>query len=502
MKLNLDVIADYLPEHYQVRRYGSKERRLLCGRPRLYDLETALEDGRVYITASDFLQEPMQEGMNMICVGGKFPKHLLRDGAQALHIENNTDVMQVLWDVQAVYDRFDAWNDKLRDILEASGEPDMEQFFLTGINILKNRIGLSDYGLHPMFNCNMEDGKPHFHDMRDGHSAFDMTNLEGIRDVGLVEREIQVPYLSAIPNVSTKNYCQNIYSFGRYMGCAYFTNDVHPFRESDYPLMDHFFNYLCKMALRYFSTTSTGDSLETAIIRDILNSRIPQGARLRQVRLAPGESWLCLRARERQGARYLPHNYMCEQLRMLLPGRVHVLQYGDGIVGILHRAADPSDNPEADFEELLQRMGYICGLSNPFRELSLFPHFYEQASFALESFMESDSSETISRFGENILRYMLSACTGTMPKGVLYPAGLLRLVEHDLQKGSDYVRTLRVYLNSECNASRTADQLYVHRNSFLKRLERITRILEMDLEDADTRLLLRICLKLLESTGT
>ena len=147
-------------------------------------------------------------------------------------------------------------------------------------------------------------------------------------------------------------------------------------------------------------------------------------------------------------------------------------------------------------------MGYVCGLSNPFRELSLFPHFYEQASFALECSIESDTPETVSRFGDKLLRYMLSACTGNLPKGVLYPAGLMRLVEHDLQRGSGYIRTLHVYLNNECNASRTADQLYVHRNSFLKRLERITRIMDMDLEDADTRLLLRICLKLLESSGS
>ena len=68
-------------------------------------------------------------------------------------------------------------------------------------------------------------------------------NLEGIRDVGLVEREIQVPYLSAIPGLSTKSYCQNVYSFGHYMGCAYVTDTGHPFRESDYPLMDHFFRF-------------------------------------------------------------------------------------------------------------------------------------------------------------------------------------------------------------------------------------------------------------------
>ena len=88
-----------------------------------------------------------------------------------------------------------------------------------------------------------------------------------------------------------------------------------------------------------------------------------------------------------------------------------------------------------------------------------------------------------------------------MPRNVLCPPGLLRLLEHDLKKGSDHIRTLRVYLDNESNASRSAEQLYVHRNSFLKRLERIAKILDMDLEDPDTRLLLRICLRLMEFPG-
>lgn len=501
MKLNLDVIADWLPAHYHVKRYGSRDRSLTYGRPLLYEAGTETDPGRVYLAVTDFLPDPVPEDAALICVGGRIPRNLPGDGCRILHIEDSADIMEVFRDVQAVYDLFDAWDEEMRDILEAPGEPDMRRFLETGVRILRNRIGISDYGLHLMFSCDLEEGKARFRDLRDSQDGFDMTSLEGIRDVCLVEREIQTPYLSAIPRLTSQSYCQNVYSFGHYMGCAHITVEEHPFRESDYPLMDRFLGYFCRMALRYFSTTAMGDSPETAVIRDILNGRMPQSTRLRQIRLAPGESWVCLKIREKQGARYLPHNYMCEQLRMLLPDRIHVLQYGDGIVGILHREAEPAADADAELEDLLQRMGYACGMSNPFREITLLTHYHEQASFALECSLEDGSPDVVSPFGDKMLRYMLSGCTGTMPRNVLCPPGLLRLLEHDLKKGSDHIRTLRVYLDNESNASRSAEQLYVHRNSFLKRLERIAKILDMDLEDPDTRLLLRICLRLMEFPG-
>ena len=66
---------------------------------------------------------------------------------------------------------------------------------------------------------------------------------------------------------------------------------------------------------------------------------------------------------------------------------------------------------------------------------------------------------------------------------------LLFLQEHDDSSGSDYMRTLRCYLDNHCNVVQTARELFIHRSTLLYRLEKIKEILESDLSSPDEILL-------------
>lgn len=77
-----------------------------------------------------------------------------------------------------------------------------------------------------------------------------------------------------------------------------------------------------------------------------------------------------------------------------------------------------------------------------------------------------------------------------------------RLVEpvaaRDREKGSDLVRTLRVYFAVGANASAAADQLFLHRNSMLYRLSRVEELTGLDLKDPRAGLALRLGLLFLD----
>src|SRR5215213_5282842 len=72
------------------------------------------------------------------------------------------------------------------------------------------------------------------------------------------------------------------------------------------------------------------------------------------------------------------------------------------------------------------------------------------------------------------------------------------LAEHDRERRSDLVRTLRVYFATGANASEAADRLFLHRNSLLYRLGRIQRLTGLDLKDPGARLALQLGLLTLE----
>ena len=60
------------------------------------------------------------------------------------------------------------------------------------------------------------------------------------------------------------------------------------------------------------------------------------------------------------------------------------------------------------------------------------------------------------------------------------------------------MKTLRVYLEHNLNTVQSAKALFIHRSTFLYRLERIKRILETDLEDPDELFYLNLSFRLLE----
>ena len=66
------------------------------------------------------------------------------------------------------------------------------------------------------------------------------------------------------------------------------------------------------------------------------------------------------------------------------------------------------------------------------------------------------------------------------------------LVRYDRERGSDLVRTLRVYFACGANASEAADALFLHRNSMLYRLSRIEKLTGADLKNPNVGLILQL----------
>jgi hypothetical protein len=68
------------------------------------------------------------------------------------------------------------------------------------------------------------------------------------------------------------------------------------------------------------------------------------------------------------------------------------------------------------------------------------------------------------------------------------------LIAHDRVEQLKLLPTLDVYLDSACVTKHTAERLHIHRNSVVYRLRRIESVAQVDLGDADTRLLLQLAL--------
>ncbi|MBQ9041640.1 MAG: helix-turn-helix domain-containing protein [Eggerthellaceae bacterium] len=79
--------------------------------------------------------------------------------------------------------------------------------------------------------------------------------------------------------------------------------------------------------------------------------------------------------------------------------------------------------------------------------------------------------------------------------GALHPA-LDKLAEYDRANSSDFLLTLKVYLENDCNAQKCGRILFLHRNSLVYRIRRIQEIAGCDLSDPAERAYLRLSLLL------
>lgn len=66
------------------------------------------------------------------------------------------------------------------------------------------------------------------------------------------------------------------------------------------------------------------------------------------------------------------------------------------------------------------------------------------------------------------------------------------LLNYDRLNNCNYTYTLRVYLSNSCNITKTARQLFLHRHTLIKRLEKISTVANLDLDDYYTRLYMSV----------
>jgi sugar diacid utilization regulator len=75
------------------------------------------------------------------------------------------------------------------------------------------------------------------------------------------------------------------------------------------------------------------------------------------------------------------------------------------------------------------------------------------------------------------------------------------LIEADERTGSDLVHTLRVYLERDRRLAETARALHVHVNTLRYRIDRIAKLLDVDLDDAESRFFVSLALHLFPVVG-
>jgi purine catabolism regulator len=124
------------------------------------------------------------------------------------------------------------------------------------------------------------------------------------------------------------------------------------------------------------------------------------------------------------------------------------------------------------------------------------PRAYREAEQALNIGMRLFGPNRTTAFDHLGIYRLLFHLHGTPELSSFYEETLEKIVQHDERHGSELVPTLKAFFAAHGNLSRTAELLYLHRNTVSYRLQRVEELTGLRLDEEDDRFRLQLALKL------
>ena len=317
-----------------------------------------------------------------------------------------------------------------------------------------------------------------------------------------IQRREPYIYQEPVNGGIVNQYCINLYLGDLYVGCCSLCEDLRPMRESDYLLFQQFAAYVRQALSAQSRLPSSQFATLKAILSELLQcfpvSRSDLGRALELVQKGSGlpqppSCWCCIVIRSANRGKTLPAHYLCESLENMLPHCTAVAWEGTlAAYCILPEGNVSLSSITEILEPYMRDMNFRAGISCTFEDIYKARSFYLQALSILETGQDIDSDRYIYPFSDYILYYMLQHSSGAFEPEMMLSQGLRELKDNN--GGVDFWSTLRQYLSNECNATRTAQDMFLHRSTLLPRLDKIKSMVDMD--TPEQRLYLRMCIYL------
>lgn len=190
------------------------------------------------------------------------------------------------------------------------------------------------------------------------------------------------------------------------------------------------------------------------------------------------------------------------EIRKLLPKEyvVNSVYYNYDIV-LLIGVSRPMENPREGLVSLLEALegnDVSIGLSLPFHQLNDTNQCYQQALGALKYGMQFAPGQMLHTYDQNVVYYLLEDYPDQERIQDLCHPGILHLRELDQINGTSYLDTFRCYILSGRSLRRTAEELFIHRNTVSYHVSKCLDKLNVDLNDGNQLFQVTLSLKIVD----
>ena len=474
MKLSMWILADCLEKYHPI--INIKNGNQILQSARILSSDTCIEPQNVYLAhAKEFISN---QGDKIICVH-----------EHDLLLLDTTDIDRALNDILDAFDYYNNWSDELRkDVADGCG---LQQLVDRSYDIFREPMAVFDAG-HMVIAHTAQYGPD---DVDDGWKALLQARNKPLDGFSKMKgqlyqsryhrgaQELKLPFFSV-------HSLQKMLFHERTVIGQIILLEFHRWeRKGAIQLLDTFGS----LVERWMNHTREEQLLkaECDIFRDLLDG-IQAPAKTLNYKLSmmgweEGQEKLLLKLEipmTHNGSTYP----LLSELERLFPD-CYVFFHQKYIYILANLSRTPWEDLERELDRLLKEYAFHCAVSYPFHDMLQFPAAAEQCRLTLQTAPEEQGG--IYRCGDHALDYIRSIIHTAVDKSVVHPA-LNVLKKNDEETQNDLYKTLRVYLQNNCNLAHTARALKLHRNSLLYRLNKIRGLTDLDLDREAVREYLRL----------
>lgn len=146
---------------------------------------------------------------------------------------------------------------------------------------------------------------------------------------------------------------------------------------------------------------------------------------------------------------------------------------------------------------------FALAFGGTYTSLADMPISYKESKQAMYFIHKTNPENHIARFDTLALHRLMLDIHEFIPKSGTFfvNKNLESLMDYDEKNGPELINTLKFYLQNNCNLIKTAEALYIHRNTLIYRLNIIKRILNDNLDSSMTRMSLFLSILYYEFTS-
>lgn len=153
------------------------------------------------------------------------------------------------------------------------------------------------------------------------------------------------------------------------------------------------------------------------------------------------------------------------------------------------------ENMFADFFSFIQTHGLCAGVSQEFFDIVNTPAHYRSALQALEIGLEMKLGQRIF-FSEELLFYQLLHSVDPNQLSAIHYHIYDQIKEHDRLYNTDFLPTIRAFLDYDRNSTQAAAALHIHRTTFFYRIKKIEELWNISFTNCKTLFLMEVSFRI------